>query len=353
MQSMYLKVQSETGVIQSPSAENMRQSLKEFGEALRGRPEGLSAYTVRGYLADLKKFAEWFQASKGEELEPGKVTPADVGDYKAHLQTAANFKPATINRRLASLRAYFSWAFEQGLVSQNLARVHNVEEQQTEPRPLDERDYRKLLREAQKHGRARDVAIIQLLRHSGIRLGELCNLTLADVKISPGSGEVTIRSAKQDESRVVPLNRDVRRDLRAYLEEERPEVDDPHLFIGQRRNGLTDAAVQNIVKKHAERAGVKGVSPQVLRHTFARSLLDRGVELPAVQQLMGHKRPESTARYARPGKGDLEAAVARLERKEASTPRKRPARVQETEPGPRKKRKAGRVERREPEWRQW
>jgi site-specific recombinase XerD len=334
-------------------ASYMKDLLKAFEEALRNRPEELSAYTVRGYLADLRKFAQWFRMNSGEELEPAKVGQGTVRDYKTHLQGAANFKPATINRRLASLRAYFSWAGEQGLVDVNPVRVGNVEDPQTAPRSLDEKGYRKLLRETRKHGRKRDIAIIQLLRHTGIRLGELCDLTLADVEISEGAGMMTVRSGRGAKHREVPLNLDARWALRAYLEEERPEVDDQHLFIGQRRNGLTDAAVQNVVKKYADLAHLEGVSPHVLRHTFARSLLDKGVDLPTVQQLMGHKCLQSTARYARPGKGDLEAAVARLEKKETAAPRVRPARVQKRKRSPRRKREPEKDEKTKTEWRQW
>jgi integrase/recombinase XerC len=114
----------------------------------------------------------------------------------------------------------------------------------------------------------------------------------------------------------VPFNLDARRALEAYLKEERPEVNDQHVFIGQRRNGLTDAAVQNVVKKYSYLAHLESVSPHVLRHTFARSLLDKGVDLVTVQQLMGHKRVDSTARYTRPSERDLEAAVATLELEE-------------------------------------
>ncbi len=292
-------------------------TILAFEQYLRNRPEGISTYTVRGYLADLRKFAEWFQLTNGEAMGPDNVTPVDVRDYKAHLQTVANYKPATINRRLSTLRAYFGWALEEDLVEESPVRVRNVEEPQPAPRSLDEKTYHRLLREVHKHGNKRDGAIIQLLRHTGLRLGELCALTLVDVEMSQRRGKVIVRSGKGGKYREVPLNLDARRALEAYLEKERPKVDDSHVFIGQRRNGLTDAAVQNVVKKYAYLAHLEGVSPHVLRHTFARSLLDKGVDLVTVQQLMGHKRLDSTARYTKPSKRDMEAAVARLELEEA------------------------------------
>jgi site-specific recombinase XerD len=310
------EVQSRTVSDGALSAGSVQETIESFKQDLLDRPEGISPYTVRGYVSDLRKFADWFVLTNGEFLRPGNVTPVDVRDYKAHMQTVANLKPATINRRLSTLRAYFSWAFKKGFIEDNPVRVRNVEETQTAPRALDEKTYHRLLRAAQKKGNKRDVAIVQLLRHTGLRLGELCNLTLADIETSERKGKVIVRSGKGGKYREVPLNLDARRTLEAYIEEERPEVDDQHVFIGQRRNGLTDAAVQNVVKKYAYQAHLEGLSPHVLRHTFARSLLDKGVDLVTVQQLMGHKRIDSTARYTRPSERDLEAAVATLELEE-------------------------------------
>ena len=119
----------------------MTDPIKAFERALQNRPEGISPYTIRGYISDLKKFAEWFKLSTGEQMGLDNVTPVDVRDYKEHLQTVKKYKPATINRRLASLRAFFTWAIEDGLVEENPVRVRNIEEPQTAPRSLDEKTY--------------------------------------------------------------------------------------------------------------------------------------------------------------------------------------------------------------------
>jgi len=310
-----LKRQSGTAILGVLPRDIMRPPIEAFEEHLRNRPEGISPYTVRGYLADLKKFSEWFKVTNDENMLLRNVTPVDVRDYKAHLQTAERFKPSTINRHLSSLRAYFSWAIQEGLIKENPVRVRNLGEPPRAPRSLDERLYHRLLRSVQQHGSKRDAAIIQLLRHTGLRVGELCNLELQDIEMSTRKGKVIIRSGKGHRYREVPLNLDARRTLQAYFAD-RKEVDDPHVFIGQRGNGLTDAAVYDVVKKYARLSNVDGVSPHVLRHTFARSLLDKGVDLVTVQQLMGHKRIDSTARYTKPSERDLEVAVARLELEE-------------------------------------
>ncbi|MFV2044552.1 MAG: tyrosine-type recombinase/integrase [Anaerolineales bacterium] len=145
--------------------------FEAFEQALQSRPEGISPYTVRGYVADLERFGRWFEKTNGGGLRLRDVTPVDVWDYKAHLQTVKKFKSATINRRLAALRAYFAWAIEEGLISEDPVRVLNVEEPQTAPRSISERQYHRLLRAVQKDGSKRDIAIVQMLRHSGLRVG--------------------------------------------------------------------------------------------------------------------------------------------------------------------------------------
>lgn len=287
--------------------------FEAFEETLHSRPEGISPYTVRGYLRDLKKFAGWFERTNGEPMRLRDVTPIDVRDYKAHLQTVKKYKPTTINRRLAALRSYFTWAVDEGLLSEDPVRVRNVEEPQTAPRSIREREYHRLLRAAQKDGGKRDIAIIQVLRHTGLRVGELCALELEDIEMSARKGRVIVQSGKGRRYREVPLNLDARRALQEYLSEERPRVEGRHIFIGQRGNALTESAVQDVVRKYAELAKLDGVTPHVLRHTFAKSLIDKGVDLVTVKHLMGHKRLDSTARYTKPSRRDLEVAVSRLE----------------------------------------
>jgi integrase/recombinase XerC len=111
---------------------------------------------------------------------------------------------------------------------------------------------------------------------------------------------------------VVPLNNDARRAISDYLGV-RPRVADDHLFIGQRGEPLRPQGVELIVERYAKQAGLEGVTPHVLRHTFAKQLLDTGTDLVAVARLLGHARLDTTARYTQPTERDLERAVEGLE----------------------------------------
>jgi site-specific recombinase XerD len=122
-----------------------------------------------------------------------------------------------------------------------------------------------------------------------------------------------VRSGKGDKDRTLPLNHDVRQALRAYLAV-RPVVSTDYLLIGQRGQPLQADAVQLIVRKYAQRAGLSAVTPHILRHSFAKQVLDAGADLATVARLLGHERLETTAIYTQPTAQDLEAAVRRLER---------------------------------------
>jgi len=111
--------------------------------------------------------------------------------------------------------------------------------------------------------------------------------------------------------RKVPLNADVRKALKAWLEV-RPEVDHDFLFVGQKKGPLGVQGIQRMVRKYARLAGLEGVTPHALRHTFGKNLVDAGVSLDRVARLMGHSSLDITAIYTRPGPEDLENAVERI-----------------------------------------
>src|ERR671939_98056 len=276
--------------------------------------QGMAEKTITTYQSDLLGFARWFSDSTGESFRAGAVTPTDILDYKAHLRTVQRRQAATVNRRLAALRKFFLWAQASGRIAElPTATVKGVPAAPRAPKSLPKRDVDRLIREAQKAGNKRNLAIVQLLRHTGLRVGELCALRLSDIRTSERKGSVLVRSGKGDKDRTVPLNHDVREALEAYLKV-RPEAADDHLFLGQRGEPLQTDGVQLIVRKLARRAGLEQVTPHVLRHSFAKHVLDAGEDLATVSRLLGHERLETTAIYTEPTARDLEEAVAKLER---------------------------------------
>lgn len=293
----------------------MNEQIDEFTADLK-RQE-VAVKTVANYLSDLDCFARWFNQTTGDEFAAANITPTDIRDYRSYLQTNQGRTPATINRRLAALRRFFLWAIGAGVTSGNPATiVKGVQSVLRGPRSLEKREVDKLIRMAEKDatdgpGR-RNLAILVTLRHTGLRVGELCDLLLADVPISERKGSVTVRSGKGGKHRVVPLNLDARKAISEYLAV-RPKVADEHIFIGQRGEGLKPQGVELIVGKYSRLAGLENVTPHVLRHSFAKHALDTGTDLVALARLLGHARLDTTARYTQPTERDLERAVERLE----------------------------------------
>ncbi len=285
--------------------------LDQFLDELR-RQDAAPA-TIRNYAADLRAFARWFPDTTGEPFSARAVTPTDLREYRGFLRTVEQKQAATVNRRLAALRKFFAWAKGVGRITDlPTEQVKGLPAAPRTPKALAKREIDRLIREAERHGDRRNLAILLTLRHTGLRVGELCNLRLGDVTISARKGQLLVRAGKGNKDRVIPLNNDARQAIAAYLEV-RPTVADGHLFVGQRGAPLQPQGVQHVVAKYAHRAGLPDVTPHVLRHTFAKHVLDAGEDLATVQRLLGHERLETTAIYTQPNARDLEEAVRRLE----------------------------------------
>jgi site-specific recombinase XerD len=272
-----------------------------------------SPKTRAGYRLDLLHFAGWFARTLGEGFSPEAVTPTDVREYRGYLLNVEHRQPATVNRRLAALRRFFQWAKATGLAKElPTENVKGVASSPRAPRWLDKRDVDRLIRTVERHGNKRGLAIVLTLRHTGIRVSELCSLLLGDVEISERKGSLTVRSGKGGKFRVLPLNVDARRAIADYLEV-RPTSSADQLFIGQRGEGVSSRAVELLVSKYARLANLEDVTPHTLRHSFGKHALDARADLVSVSALLGQQRLETTAIYTTPSQRDLEKVVEQLE----------------------------------------
>jgi len=158
-------------------------------------------------------------------------------------------------------------------------------------------------------GSLRDLAVIQTLLGTGLRISELAALKVEDLEIGERSGWVQVRQGKGGKSRRVPLNNQVRQALSAYLAERGQDKSD-RLFLGQ-RGPMSEWGVHELVKKYAYQARLEDVTAHTLRHTFAKNLVDAGVPLDQVATLLGHESLDTTRVYTKPSEKDLEQAVRR------------------------------------------
>lgn len=295
-------------------------NLDAFTQHLRDND--LTARTIVGYCRDVQLFATWFEGTEGQALEPALLTPSTLGEYRQHLQLIKQNMPATVNRKLFALRAWCDWAMASGQLENNpAARLKLVSEMQLQPKSLSKQDAYKLRREVEKainnahtdparRQAARNLAIFTVLEYTGIRVGELCGLALADLEMGERQGHLLVRYGKGNKRRLVPLALAARQALSDWIKIR--ESNGPELFVAGDGAPLGTRGVQRMLEQHARRAGVKA-SPHTLRHTFAKSLLNAGEPAENVAVLLGHSKLESTWRYLQPSERDLEKAIGRLE----------------------------------------
>jgi integrase/recombinase XerC len=263
---------------------------------------GVSPHTARSYRTDLADFQAFLDtAAPGAPVEDIDVRL--VRGYVARLH-ARGLAPASIGRRLAAVRSWFNFLVRRHVRSSNPARdVRSPRLPKTLPNFLPVDDAKTLVDGRAVGGgeRRRDLAILELLYASGLRVSELAGLDVDDVD----RAERTVRvSGKGGKQRVVPYGGAAARALEAYLA--RRGADDGPLFVNTRRGRLSTRSVHTIVRKAARAAGIpRRVTPHTLRHSFATHLLDSGADLRMIQELLGHSRLGTTQRYTHVGADQL------------------------------------------------
>jgi len=262
----------------------------------------VSPHTRRAYLSDLAQLVEYV----GESTPPEKVSAVDARAFLASLH--ARRHPATLGRKLASIRAFFRFLVREKRCSLDpTAGISAPRTPKRLPNPLPVDDCIALIEEewpaprAREEKALRDRALVELLYGAGLRVGEVAGLDVRDVDLHRGDVRVRGKGGKE---RVVPLPAATRDALGSYLAIRRsPGLLAQPLFTalrprrdGPRRLGVRD--MRRILRARARRAGVSGrVHPHRMRHSYATHLLDMGADLREIQELLGHASLVTTEKY--------------------------------------------------------
>jgi integrase/recombinase XerC len=280
--------------------------LKAFLQVLRLN-RNLSVHTVRAYDSDLSQLLAHVAAQAGvkrDALSPASLDRAAIRSFLAELHKQGQSR-ASAARKLAAARTFLRYLRREGLIDDDPgALVATPKRDLRMPAHLSEGEMDALLAApsvATPLGR-RDRAILELFYASGLRLGELAGLDLDDVNLSAKMVRVLGKGGKQ---RVVPFNTSAARAIRAYWGDREllvrlrtgRQTRDP-LFVNYRGTRLTVRSIDRLVRRYVAASSTRlGVSPHALRHSFATHLLQRGADLRAIQELLGHARLSTTQRY--------------------------------------------------------
>jgi integrase/recombinase XerC len=297
----------------------MREHLKAFLQFLRLN-RNASVHTVRAYESDLTRFLSSVAADravKTSELEPRQLDRAAVRHFVGELH-GEGLSRATAARKLSAVRTFLRYLRRESLIDDDPgALVPTPKREVRMPAHLSEDEMTALIGAASDEtplGR-RDRAILELFYASGLRLSELAGLDIDDVNLSAKMARVLGKGGKQ---RIVPFNTSTASAIRSYLKgreqltrDVRPpggsrarSLDgtrgrqrDP-LFVNYRGGRLTVRSIDRLVRRYVAASGARmGISPHALRHSFATHLLQRGADLRAIQELLGHARLSTTERY--------------------------------------------------------
>ena len=256
-----------------------------------------SAHTILSYETDLTRFIQFLQREKIESFD--KVHKESLRTFIGSLLDDG-FSQRSVSRKIATLRSFFKFLRRNKIVEGNPALVLiNPKVGKRLPVFLDEQSMSQLLSSPEKK---RDKAILELFYSTGIRLSELINLNINDLKQDAGLIKVKGKGRKE---RILPVGRTAievvneylisRKDLQSgirRISEERP------LFITENGKRLYPQAVGRMVRKYIGSVSeIEKKSPHVLRHSFATHLLNRGADLRAVKELLGHESLSTTQVY--------------------------------------------------------
>lgn len=322
-----------TGVGQSYAGGRMTALVAPYLEHIKGE-RGLSDNTVQAYVRDLSHFSQWWdgQIKGGGVRYPRR---SDITMYLASLKREGQM-PASLARKLASLRGWFGFLLASGRLREDPVETYeNPHRIKRLPQVLSDQEIDLILAACQT---TREKAILELMYGAGLRVSELVGLNVQDLNFNQGYLKCLGKGSKE---RIVPIGNAARQAIETMLKEReeqkaqllaaqngkpkrgRPKaalrVDSKNtraskfktepLFLDNDGKRLSRLVVWQNIKRLAKRAGIqKSISPHTLRHSFATHLLERGADLRAVQELLGHANLVTTQLYTHVSRAHLKAA---------------------------------------------
>jgi integrase/recombinase XerD len=237
-----------------------------------------SPSTISTYKRELEKYQEWLRK---KNCDINHLTKGDIQSYILFLEQQQK-SLATIDKTIGSIRTFAKFLEKPdltfGIITKPVEKNDHIE-------TLSANEYSLLLNKVKEDGELRNIAIVYVLLHTGIRVSELCRLNRSDVDLI--KNELIVQ--KNEQERLIPLSTDTRVYLQNYL---RSHTSKDAIFITNAGDRITERAVQYMLKKYH-------VNPNKLRHTFCQKLVDSNIDIEIVSRLAGHRDLNVTKRYVK------------------------------------------------------
>ena len=290
----------------------MREHLKSFLSYLKLNRH-VSPHTVRAYDSDVTQYLAFVASATGKKMSALGPADLDMHSVRAHVTelNKAGKARSSVARKLSGLRTFIKYLRREDVIDHDPAAMAVAPKRdQTIPTHLSEPEIARLIETPDTGdplGR-RDRAILELFYASGLRLSELVAIDLEDLNLSDRMVRVMGKGGKE---RILPFNQSTLAALKAWMKDRaallaprsqkakgnRQKAEDP-LFVNYRGTRLTGRSVDRLLRRYVAQCSTRmGISPHALRHSFATHLLQRGADLRAIQELLGHSRLSTTQRY--------------------------------------------------------
>lgn len=291
------------------SLQKQTAAFLEFLETQRNA----SPHTIAGYRSDLAGLVAFITLQRGTAVDAAAIDHLLLRLYLASLSSATDqrkaYSKSSISRKLAAVRAFFGWLTRIGQLAVNPAElISSPKQEQRLPFHLNIDQAVTVLEAPERAGelaphRLRDVALLELLYSSGLRVSELTGLNVGDIDYGSGMVRVLGKGSKE---RIVPVGSKALSAISRYLEQrERPDESAP-LFLGARGGRIHRRTVAALVSRWSGPVNTfRTVTPHTMRHTFATHLLEQGADLRSIQELLGHASLSTTQKYTHVGLDQL------------------------------------------------
>lgn len=272
--------------------------IAEYGQYLKLERQA-SDNTVASYVRDVTQFSRYLAEIEGVELP--QCGEEHIERYMNHISGKGK-SAASAARCVASLKSFYSYLMDRGLVGTNPAKnTAPVRAERKIPQILTGKEVELFLEQPQcvDPKGYRDHAMLELLYATGIRVSELIGLDVEDVNLSAGF----IRCVSRGKERIIPLYAAAIKALTDYIRDIRPQMilhpREPALFVNMSGERMSRQGFWKIIKFYQEKARIdKDITPHTLRHSFAAHLLENGADLRSIQEMLGHADISSTQIYS-------------------------------------------------------